>query len=131
MRAFCAVVCRHRKPNFRWLGDYTKLEYRHGFIQWLYASSCPFCVDGLLYPPFIHRFPIREYGMNFQSQPLQMHEREAMRANKEIIQRVIQSYRVMLDFYGMQLKSTETGLLARAEPERKYIDRYRNLARTL
>lgn len=74
-------------------------------------------------------FPIQEYGMNYESQPLQRHEIEAMKADKEILDRVVQSYRVMLDFYGMQLKSPETGLLARVEPERKYVDRTRNLAR--
>ncbi len=67
--------------------------------------------------------------MNYESQPLQRHEIEAMKADKEILDRVVQSYRVMLDFYGMQLKSPETGLLARVEPERKYVDRTRNLAR--
>jgi len=45
-----------------------------------------------------------------------------------IVNRVLESYRLMLDFYGMELRSPETGLLARAEPEQKYKDRYRNLA---
>ena len=75
------------------------------------------------------RFPIREYGMNWDSQPLQVHEREAMRASKDVIGRVVQSYRVMLDFYGMELQSTETGLLTRSKPERRSADRYRNLVR--
>ena len=68
--------------------------------------------------------------MNYESQPLQMHEREAMRADDDVVERVVQSYRMMLDFYGMQLKDTETGLLARAEPERKWTDQYRHLTRT-
>lgn len=67
--------------------------------------------------------------MNFEAQPLQHHEIEAMLSNDEVIDRVLESYRLMLDFYGMQLKSAETGLLARAEPERKYMERYRNLVR--
>ena len=119
------------EPNYRWLGDYTKLEYRHGFIQWLYVRPCALMAKGLLNQLCVCRFPIREFGMNFQSQPLQIHERETMKADKEIVERFIESYRLMLDFYGMELKSTETGLLTRAEPERKYIDRYRNLVREL
>ena len=67
--------------------------------------------------------------MNYESQPLMTHELEDMKADKKIMDRVLQSYRVMLDFYGMQLKSSETGLIARAEPERKWVDRYRNLVR--
>ncbi|KAJ3539036.1 hypothetical protein NM688_g6426 [Phlebia brevispora] len=94
----------------RWFGDYNKLERKHGFIQWL--------------------FPIRELGVNYESQPLQKHEREAMKTNEEVVQRVIQSYRLMLDFYGMQLESTETGLLARVEPESKNAERYANLNRS-
>ena len=69
--------------------------------------------------------------MNYEAQPLQRHEIEAIREDKAIIDRVLESYRLMLDFYGMQLKSAETGLLARAEPERKNIERYRNLIRKL
>jgi hypothetical protein len=46
------------------------------------------------------RFPIREYGMNFESQPLQEHEIEEMKASEEIIERILRSYRLMLSFYG-------------------------------
>ncbi|KAF5360833.1 hypothetical protein D9756_004717 [Leucocoprinus leucothites] len=91
----------------QWLGDYRKLEYKHGFIQWL--------------------FPIREYGMNWESQPLQPHEIEAIKANAEITTRVVKSYELMLDFYGMRLLSQETGLLGRVLPPRNFETRYRNL----
>ncbi len=37
-----------------WFGNYTLLEDHHGYIQWL--------------------FPIREQGMNFHAQELQLHE---------------------------------------------------------
>ena len=40
----------------KWWGNYDLLEAHHGYIQWL--------------------FPIREQGMNYQSQPLQKHELE-------------------------------------------------------
>ena len=39
-----------------WWDDYNKLELHHGYIQWL--------------------FPLREQGLNSQSQPLQFHELE-------------------------------------------------------
>lgn len=64
--------------------------------------------------------------MNYESQPLQRHEITAMRADSDIIERVIRSYSLMLDFYGMQLSDSSTGLLARAD---NYKDRYRNLVR--
>ncbi len=42
-----------------WWGDTPKLERHHGYIQWL--------------------FPIREEGMNYESQPLQLHEIEKIK----------------------------------------------------
>ncbi|EAU85869.1 hypothetical protein CC1G_12327 [Coprinopsis cinerea okayama7 len=93
-----------------WFGDYDTLEYKHGFIQWL--------------------FPIREYGMNYQSQPLQPHEIQAMKADPIVIGRIIESYKLMLDFYGMRLVSAETGLVDRVRPPRNYVSRYRNLVRS-
>ncbi|KZT23460.1 hypothetical protein NEOLEDRAFT_1157332 [Neolentinus lepideus HHB14362 ss-1] len=93
----------------RWFGDYQRLEYKHGFIQWL--------------------FPIREYGMNYESQPLQTHELESMKNDATIINRIIHSYRLMLDFYGMRLESEETGLLSRSSPS-DFAPRYANLVRS-
>ncbi|KDR82797.1 hypothetical protein GALMADRAFT_238346 [Galerina marginata CBS 339.88] len=94
----------------KWFGDYGKLEAKHGYIQWL--------------------FPIREYGMNYESQPLQTHEIQDMQADPVVIARVIGSYRLMLDFYGMRLVSAETGLVDRALPPRNYAPRYHNLVRS-
>ncbi|TFK27735.1 hypothetical protein FA15DRAFT_635399 [Coprinopsis marcescibilis] len=93
-----------------WFGNFDKLEYKHGFIQWL--------------------FPIREYGMNYQSQPLQLHEIHAIKADPDAIRRVVDSYRLMLDFYGMRLISSETGLVDRVIPPRNHVGRYRNLVRS-
>lgn len=67
--------------------------------------------------------------MNYDSQPLQTHEIESMKADPIIIERVIRSYQLMLDFYGMHLVSEETGLIDRALPPRNFIPRYRNLVR--
>lgn len=68
--------------------------------------------------------------MNYESQPLQLHEIQAMKSNPVIIERVIQSYRLMLDFYGMRLISAESGLVDRVLPPRNFETRYRNLVRT-
>jgi len=85
---------------------YETLEMEHGYIQWL--------------------FPIREHGMNYQAQSLQVHEITKMKADHGVIQRLMRSYRLMLDFYGMQLISEETGLISRSP---NYSTRYRNLLR--
>ena len=76
------------------------------------------------------RFPIREFGVNYASQPLQIHEIEAMKADPEIMERILKSYQLMLDFYGMRLVSLETGLVARCLPLGNHKLRYRNLTRT-
>ncbi|KAJ8496544.1 hypothetical protein ONZ45_g12405 [Pleurotus djamor] len=94
----------------KWNGDYSTLEWNHGFIQWL--------------------FPIQEHGMNYRSQPLQRHELKAMKANTAIIARLLESYRLMLDFYGMRLVSAETGMLDRSLPPRNFASRYMNLCRS-
>lgn len=65
--------------------------------------------------------------MNWESQPLQPHEIKAMKADARITGRIIRSYELMLDFYGMRLVSEETGLLGRSLPPRNFQDRYRNL----
>ncbi|KAF8169261.1 opioid growth factor receptor conserved domain-containing protein [Pholiota molesta] len=58
--------------------------------------------------------------MNYESQPLYKHEVERMKADPVIIQRVIESYKLMLDFYGMRLASEATD----------YQTRYHNLVRS-
>ncbi|CAG7846535.1 SubName: Full=Uncharacterized protein {ECO:0000313/EMBL:CCA67834.1} [Serendipita indica DSM 11827] len=103
-----------------WQDDFETLEYEHGFIQWL--------------------FPIREFGMNYDSQPLQKHEIEAMKGDEVVMQRLVRSYRLMLSFYGMELLDEETGLLSRSLQESQYLSgivshdgyrsRYRNLVRS-
>ena len=67
--------------------------------------------------------------MNFESQPLQRHEIIAMTKEPIIIERMITSYRMMLDFYGMRLVSVELGLVDRVLPPRDFIRRYNNLVR--
>lgn len=76
-----------------WFGNWDLLEAHHGYIQWL--------------------FPIDERGMNWSS--VALHEKEAMaiRETPELQKRVITSYRMMLDFYGLVLVNEQTGEVAR------------------
>jgi len=86
--------------------QYATLEREHGYIQWL--------------------FPIRESGMNFSAMPLEPHEIDKMKGSPTVIERIIKSYTMMLDFYGMRLLSHETGLIDRSE---NCASRYHNLLR--
>ncbi|TCD70882.1 hypothetical protein EIP91_001190 [Steccherinum ochraceum] len=103
----------------QWKGNHSELEWNHSYIQWL--------------------FPIQESGgMNPAAQSLQLHEREAMKSNQTIIGRVLESYRIMLDFYGMELDSTldeeeaqiPIGLLKRTSDEEVNAERYKHLNRS-
>ncbi|XP_070566946.1 uncharacterized protein [Ptychodera flava] len=87
-----------------WWGDYEKLERHNGYIQWI--------------------FPIREKGMNYQSQELQLHEAEGIKRDKKAWARVLKSYEMMLDFYGMKLVDKEKGTIQRAA---NWKGRYRHL----
>lgn len=93
-----------------WDGEYEILEFEHGYIQWL--------------------FPIPEHGMNARSQPLQKHEEVAMRESPKVMERILRSYKLMLDFYGMQLADERTGLVQRVQAPKDYAPRYRNLQRS-
>ncbi|XP_064634828.1 opioid growth factor receptor-like protein 1 [Lineus longissimus] len=77
-----------------WFGDYNLLERHHGFIQWL--------------------FPIREKGMNFHCQELMKHETKTILKDKKARRRLIVSFKLMLDFYGMKLVDEETGEVEKA-----------------
>lgn len=68
--------------------------------------------------------------MNYESQPLQAHELESMKLDSDIIKRIVSSYELMLDFYGMRLVSLETGEVERSLPPRNFSARYKNLIRT-
>ncbi|CAL1533700.1 unnamed protein product [Lymnaea stagnalis] len=87
-----------------WFGRYDLLEKHHGYIQWI--------------------FPIREEGMNWQAQPLQLHEAEAIKGDERAMERVLQSYKMMLDFYGMELVDEETGEIKRSK---NYKECFQNL----
>jgi hypothetical protein len=87
-----------------WWGDYEKLEKKHDYIQWL--------------------FPLRTQGLNSYSQELQYHEIIELKTDKSAKDYLKRSYEMMLDFYGMKLKSPDSTEVTRAE---NYKDRYTNL----
>jgi len=68
--------------------------------------------------------------MNYESQPLQLHELETLKQDPDVINRIVSSYTLMLDFYGMRLVSPETGEVDRSLPPRNYAARYKNLVRS-
>ncbi|KAF4093656.1 hypothetical protein AMELA_G00004260 [Ameiurus melas] len=88
-----------------WFGDYNKLEYVHSYIQWL--------------------FPIQEKGMNFASRELSLKEIKLFRTD-EVNKRLLKSYKLMLDFYGIELVSEVNGKVKRAE---NWKERFANLNR--
>ncbi|XP_025086132.1 opioid growth factor receptor-like protein 1 [Pomacea canaliculata] len=88
----------------KWWGDYDLLERHHGYIQWL--------------------FPIRESGMNWQAQELQMHEAKAIQKDEKASERFLKSYEMMLDFYGMKLVDRNNGQVQRSE---KWKERFHHL----
>ncbi|KAL8562015.1 hypothetical protein ACOMHN_001341 [Nucella lapillus] len=78
-----------------WWTNHDRLESHHGYIQWL--------------------FPIRESGMNLHAQELQLHEAEAIRGDPKTRERFLQSYQMMLYFYGLRLDDKKTGSVVRAD----------------
>ncbi|KAM4763048.1 opioid growth factor receptor isoform 1-T1 [Cyanocitta cristata] len=89
-----------------WWDKYEMLEENHSYIQWL--------------------FPLREHGMNWRARPLTCQEIQAFRKSKEVMDRFIRAYKLMLGFYGIHLVNEETGELKRAENWR---ERFENLNR--
>lgn len=87
-----------------WWDNYDLLEMHHGYIQWL--------------------FPIRESGMNYQAQELQLHEVEAIWTDEKAMERLKKSYEMMLNFYGICLLNDKTGELERAQ---NWKERFRHL----
>jgi len=64
-------------------------------------------------------FPIREQGLNWNAQELQLHEITEIKKDKKALKRVLTSYKMMLDFYGMKLVDDKDGTIARADNWRK------------
>ncbi|KAM5179376.1 opioid growth factor receptor [Callospermophilus lateralis] len=87
-----------------WRDKYDLLEDNHSYIQWL--------------------FPLREPGVNWHAKPLTLKEVQAFKSSKEVRERLIRAYELMLGFYGIQLKDRDTGAVCRAQ---NYHSRFQNL----
>ncbi|KAM9341955.1 opioid growth factor receptor [Pholidichthys leucotaenia] len=91
-----------------WKNDYKRLERVHSYIQWL--------------------FPLREPGVNYMASELTKKEIEAFKKNEDAKRRLIESYELMLGFYGIRLVNKETGEVKRAE---NWKERFGNLERNM
>ncbi|XP_013988814.2 opioid growth factor receptor [Salmo salar] len=89
-----------------WNRQYLKLERVHSYIQWL--------------------FPLQEPGMNNQAKELTIKEIEAFLQDETAKKRLVKSYKLMLDFYGIQLSNETTGNVRRAN---NWYKRFDNLNR--
>ncbi|GAB1598532.1 opioid growth factor receptor-like protein 1 [Argonauta hians] len=67
----------------KWRGDYNKLEFDHNYIQWL--------------------FPNREPGLNRKAFCLTDYEAKEISKDPLLRDRVLRSFHMMLDFYGMTM----------------------------
>lgn len=77
----------------KWWGDYGLLERHHSWVQWL--------------------FPIREQGVNRDSQPLTCAERDAILDDPKCKDRLMRSYELAMDFYGFSVANRATGELTK------------------
>ncbi|XP_052785370.1 uncharacterized protein DDB_G0290685-like [Mya arenaria] len=92
-----------------WKGDYKRLESGHSYIQWL--------------------FPIPEGpGLNYHAQALSEEEAKIIRNDDTMRDRVLQAYKMMLDFYGMELEDVNSGKVRRCETNWK--ERFEHLNRS-
>ncbi|XP_019906936.2 opioid growth factor receptor isoform X2 [Esox lucius] len=91
-----------------WKTDYKRLERVHSYIQWL--------------------FPLREPGVNYMASELTKKEILAFRESEEAKKRLVESYELMLGFYGIQLVNKETGEVKRADNWR---ERFANLEKNM
>ena len=73
-----------------WGNDFAKLEFHHGYIQWL--------------------FPLLEGpGMNSKASALTKEEARLMRKERIVGKNFVRSYQMMLRFYGMKVVDTRSG----------------------
>ncbi|KAK7119515.1 hypothetical protein R3I94_021373 [Phoxinus phoxinus] len=90
----------------KWKGQYHWLEDCHSYIQWL--------------------FPIQERGVNWDAHVLTKKEIKVFRKDEEAKRKLVKSYKLMLDFYGIRLVNESTGEVDRAP---NWEDRFWNLNR--
>ena len=90
-----------------WAHDFAALEERHGYIQWL--------------------FPIfAGEGLNWRASPLTRSGAAKIRSDLDMSTRFLNSYRMMLSFYGLRLVEVQSGELGRAHD---FDERMANLSR--
>ncbi|KAJ0023252.1 hypothetical protein NQD34_003151 [Periophthalmus magnuspinnatus] len=89
-----------------WRGSYDILESVHSYIQWL--------------------FPLQEPGVNPEAFTLTKEEIVEFCQNETAKKHLLESYKLMLDFYGIELCDEETGEVKRAQ---NWKDRFTNLNR--
>ncbi|KAK2489844.1 hypothetical protein MC885_012236 [Smutsia gigantea] len=110
-----------------WRGDYDLLEDNHFYIQWPCGAQV---VEGTLQSTvwgFSEQlFPLREPGVNWHAKPLTLQEVKAFKSSKDVRERLVQAYELMLGFYGIQLEDRDTGKVCRAQ---NYQKRFQNLNR--
>ncbi|XP_053171170.1 opioid growth factor receptor-like [Scomber japonicus] len=87
-----------------WKEDYDTLEFVHTYIQWL--------------------FPLEEPGLNYDAKTLTKAEVMEFRQNPIAKENLLKSYKLMLDFYGIELCDENTGKVRRSANWR---DRFQNL----
>ncbi|XP_034389797.1 opioid growth factor receptor-like [Cyclopterus lumpus] len=90
--------------HHEWFGDYSSLESVHSYIQWL--------------------FPLQEPGMNSEARTLTKAEIQEFCQNDAAKANLLTSYKLMLDFYGIELRDEKTGEVTRAS---NWKDRFHNL----
>ncbi|XP_026077878.1 opioid growth factor receptor-like [Carassius auratus] len=90
----------------QWWGEYEKLELVLTYIHWL--------------------FPLQEIGRNLRAHELTKKEIKLFRKDKQAKSKLVKSYKLMLDFYGIRLADESTGEVERAP---NWKDRFKNLNR--
>ncbi|XP_051768375.1 opioid growth factor receptor-like protein 1 [Ctenopharyngodon idella] len=90
----------------QWKGQYDWLEDCHSYIQWL--------------------FPIQEPGVNWSAHVLTEKEIKLFRKDEEAKKKLVESYKLMLDFYGICLVNEKTGEVKRTND---WEERFSNLNR--
>lgn len=109
--------------HFLWFGDYSKLEEHHVFSLEFNQFRVTFNVR--IFVLKLGIFPsCEESFFNSKSQILTKEEAELIKSSPELQKRVITSYRMMLDFYGLELEDEETGKVKRSNI---FEERYKNL----
>ncbi|EAR87605.1 opioid growth factor receptor (macronuclear) [Tetrahymena thermophila SB210] len=82
--------------------NYQILEYDHAYIQWIFPNKY-------------------KSSFNYQSKELSDEEIEIFLVEPLLAKRIVKSYEMMLDFYGMSIKNYITGELKR---NKNYKERY-------